>query len=70
MIRKSMPLGCDPMGGHRFLERIMLKKKDRATTRRKAVLLWHSRSDGSAAFGVIVPLSRVPLLVKYGYCVE
>jgi hypothetical protein len=26
MIRKSMPSGEDPMGGHRFSERIMLKQ--------------------------------------------
>jgi hypothetical protein len=30
MIRKSMPSGHDPMGGYRFSEKIMLKKKDRA----------------------------------------
>jgi len=30
MIRKSMPSGHDPMGGHRFSEKIMLKQKDRA----------------------------------------
>jgi hypothetical protein len=27
MIRKSMPSGHDPMGGHRFSEKIMLKQK-------------------------------------------
>jgi hypothetical protein len=27
MIRKSMPSGYDPMGGHRFSEKIMLKQK-------------------------------------------
>src|SRR5712672_872711 len=27
MIRKSMPSGHDPMGGYRFSEKIMLKKK-------------------------------------------
>ncbi len=26
MIRKSMPSGNDPMGGHRFSEEIMLKQ--------------------------------------------
>jgi len=27
MIRKSMPLGHDPMGGYRFSEKIMLQQK-------------------------------------------
>jgi hypothetical protein len=30
MIRKSMPSGYDPMGGHRFSEKILLKQKHRA----------------------------------------
>jgi len=30
VIRKGMPSGHDPMGGHRFSEKIMLKQKDRA----------------------------------------
>jgi hypothetical protein len=28
MIRKSMPSGHDPMGGNRFSEKIMLKRKE------------------------------------------
>jgi hypothetical protein len=28
MIRKSMPLGHDPMGGNRFSDKIMLKQRD------------------------------------------
>ena len=30
MIRKSMPSGHDPMGGHRFSEKIMLNQKPKA----------------------------------------
>ncbi len=28
MIRKSMPSGHDPMGGNRFSEKIMLKRRN------------------------------------------
>jgi hypothetical protein len=37
MIPKSMPSGRDPMGGHRFSDRIMRKIKRMIPTRRAAL---------------------------------
>jgi len=33
MIRKSRPSGHDPMGGNRFSEKIMLKRRDKIMIR-------------------------------------
>ena len=39
MIRKSMPSGCDRMGGNRFCEKIMLKQKDEIMIRFDRIMI-------------------------------